>query len=114
MLDPNKILTTEEILKRLEEYNRIIEKFGSFERAMAAENVVHCSECAFYDPENLLCDRYGLEKPAIMLGEGYCSCGFNRDTFNKMMEDCRARGGWCTPGVIMSADEVKRVLEKEE
>lgn len=103
-----------EMKQRLEEYDRLLEKFGTFERAMTAENVIHCGECAFYHPETLLCDRYGLEKPMLMIEQGYCSCGIDRETFDKMMEHCRANGGWCTPGVILTSDEITNLLGCKE
>lgn len=102
-----------EMKQRLEEYDQLIEKFGTFDQAMSAENVVRCADCAFYDYDNLLCQRYGLEKPVIMIDQGYCSCGIKKDIFDAMMERCRANGGWCTPGIILSADEIKRAMEEK-
>ena len=88
----------------IEKYDQILNRFGTFDRAMSAELVVHCDKCAYYDPYNILCHRYGLEKPIIMIDQGYCSCGIDKDVFNAMMEHCRANEGWCTPGLIITKD----------
>lgn len=91
---------------------KLINKFGSLEAALDAEKVTRCDKCYYYDPENLLCNRYGLERPILMIDQGYCSCGVDREVMNEMLEKCRANGGWCTPGVIITADEMKRVMER--
>lgn len=96
------------------EYSKLLEdKFRSLEEALEAEKVIKCERCYHYDPENLLCHRYGLERPVLMLDQGYCSCGIDKDAMEDMLEKCRAAGGWCTPGIILSSNEVKKLLEKE-
>lgn len=92
----------------------LIDKFGSIEEALDAEKVTRCDDCYHYDMENLQCNRYGLEKPVLMINQGYCSCGINREVMNDMLERCRANGGWCTPGVIVTADEMKHMMEWPE
>lgn len=32
---------------------------------------------------------------------------------NSILEHCRTIGGWCTPGVILTADELKGIFDKE-
>lgn len=97
------------------EYSKLLtDKFGSLEEALEAEKVVHCRECYHYDPENLLCHRYGLEKPILMIDQGYCSCGIDKGVMEAILEKCRSISGWCTPGVILTSEEVKTALEKCE
>lgn len=102
------------VLATLDYSKLLTDKFGSLEEALDAEKVTRCERCYHYDPENLLCHRYGLEKPIITIDQGYCSCGIDRETMKKIFEVCRANGGWCTPGVILSSNEVRQVLDKEE
>ena len=63
-------------------------------------------------------ERYLVEehfqKPVIMIDQGYCSCGVDREVMNDILERCRANGGWCTPGVIITADEMRRMMEWPE
>lgn len=102
------------VLSTLEYSKLLTDKFGSLEDALDAEKVTRCERCYHYDPENLLCNRYGLEKPVLMIAQGYCSCGIDRETMEKIFEACRANGGWCTPGIIMTSEELKSIMDKEE
>lgn len=98
----------------LNKYASIIQKFGSFDKVMAAETVVHCGECYFFDPDKSLCRWDFAVEPFVNIREGYCNRGVPKVEFEAMLERCRASGGWCTPGVILSADEVKSLLGNKE
>lgn len=119
----SKAIDADELVKYLEENLEIwrhpesldwaIGKIKRWE-ALDVETVVRCERCYHYDPENLLCHRYGLEKPVLMIDQGFCSCGIDKDIMEDILEKCRAEGGWCTPGYIMSSEELRSVLIKEK
>lgn len=63
-----------EMKQRLEEYNKILDKFGSLEEALEAEKVTHCWECAMWKPEKGICNK-PYESMRARCPDEYCSDG---------------------------------------
>ena len=98
----------------LENYDQIIEKFGSFEQAMSAESVVHCKDCVFYNPDSLLCTHFMLSEPIIRIDQNYCSSGVTQADHDRLVELCECNGGWHTPGVILTSREIEAALKLKQ
>lgn len=75
-----------EMRQRLEDYGKILDKFGSLEEALEAEKVTHCWECAMWKPERGICNK-PYESMRARCPDEYCSDGrYYRLTGEKLNE----------------------------
>ena len=89
----------------LDRMDQILEKFGTFDRVMAAEEVVHCRECAMWHPENGVCNK-PHECMRCRFPDEYCSDGrYYKLSDIKLMERRAGRSDLFTRKYILSAEE---------
>ena len=110
--DFNGIPLCKELKAHLKNYYHILEKFGSFERAMAAENVVHCGECARYNAEKHFCSRPCMGAifcpPEYYCGSGIYPTNTVRDS-NQMSD--MVDKGLISSDRIMAREALLKILE---
>lgn len=93
----------------LDKMDQILEKFGTFDRVMAAEEVVHCGECVRYNSEKHYCDRPCMGK-IFCHPQYYCGAGLTRMWVERVAEEVDK----FDREHILSAEEIKAALERSK